>query len=54
MIMDEYLPGIQAILETDQSPRAAIQAIEDREVADDASGGAEGQGSGGAERVLYG
>ncbi|MBW4652194.1 MAG: YbjN domain-containing protein [Kaiparowitsia implicata GSE-PSE-MK54-09C] len=48
MIMDEYLPGIQAILETDQTPQSAIQVIEDREVADDASRGAEGQGSGGA------
>jgi hypothetical protein len=28
MIMDEYLPGIQAILESGQSPHAAIQAIE--------------------------
>ena len=28
MVMDEYLPGIRAILETDQSPHAAVQAIE--------------------------
>lgn len=28
MMMDEYLPGIKAVIETDLSPEAAIQAIE--------------------------